>query len=437
MRLTVTTLFSKYHQSIVIAMPITVLVLLVLATSVNMPFWDEWELVPIFQHLHAGHFYFQDFWQQHNEHRIFFPTLVLVGLAFVTRWNTQVENIVSLLVAIGSFVLIHKALRLQERADRRVPVIVALLISVLWFSPGQIENWLWGWQLEWYMNVFGIALVVYGLVRARVGILTKKVLVLIVCGAFLSEFSLGNGMLIWPLIILALLLFRTSLTRLAMVAGIGCVATALYFVRYSDLASSSSRLALQQPVQYIKYVLIYMGRPLSYMHGPALLFGAVSLGLFFGFCGYLLLYRKELFRQAIPWIALGLYALGTASTTGLGRLGFGVDEALSSRYTTISSLFFVSALMVVWIARNEFKRFLGSLFIPLKICATLVFLGLLLINFSWGVHAAIGQHRTLRALRACTSMPDPTDTCLLTSYPDAGTVRSRLEYIKSLEWGGY
>jgi hypothetical protein len=53
----------------------------------------------------------------------------------------------------------------------------------------------------------------------------------------------------------------------------------------------------------------------------------------------------------LKWIALALYAFISAVVTGVGRVGFGVSQALSSRYITISTLFTISAFVitVVWI----------------------------------------------------------------------------------------
>lgn len=427
--------FSKW-RALIIALPIVFLVVLVWARTANVPFWDEWELVPIFQHIHSGHIYIHDFWQQHNEHRLFFPTLALVALAPLTHWNVQIECMVSIVVAICSFLLIQRAH--PEKLKDPLPILLVFLLALIWFSPEQQENWLWGWQLEWFLNVFGIVLTVYGVAKLKKGLVPVKWLACIIAGGVLAQYSLGNGTIIWPLLILALLFIRVVLWQTLVVFVSGALATILYYIHYNVNAGEPSKhLALQHPVSWAKYILLYTGRPLSYLHKPALLFGFLIIISFLGLLVYLLLKRRDIFRQAIPWAVLGLYAIGSAIITGVARLGYGLSEALSSRYTTIALLLLVSLLMLLWLSREVIAEWLGKLYKPAVIVFFAGLYGLVIINGVWGIHAATQQHTLLTNIHSCTIAADPSDTCLLTTYPNATIVRPRLDYIKSLHWGGY
>ena len=50
--------------------PIALLIGFVSRFSVNVPFWDQWGLVNLFDKVGAGSASFGDFFAQHNEHRI-------------------------------------------------------------------------------------------------------------------------------------------------------------------------------------------------------------------------------------------------------------------------------------------------------------------------------------------------------------------------------
>jgi hypothetical protein len=420
---------------LVAVLPIVFLAILIYKTSVNIPFWDEWELAPIFQHLHAGHFYWGDFWRQHNEHRLLFPTLALVGLDYITRWNVQLECLASLVVAAGSFVLLKKMA--VKPGTSRDETILLFLLALVWFSPVQIENWLWGWQLEWFMNIFGIMLAAFGISRIKGKQVSPGNLALILSGGVLAQYSLGSGTLVWPIVLAVLIYMRVAVKNLAIVGFTGAVTTFLYYFHYSNDGGVSKSLAAHKPVQFSEYILGYLGRPLSFLHKPALAIGFGLLCSFIGLSVYLFVRQKALFRQSMVWIMLGLYAIGSALITGLARLGFGVNEAYSSRYTTISLLLVVSVIMLAWQSRKLLDKLAHSTY---KVLAPLTVLGLLcllIIEVGWGVHSANIQHNTLETARQCTRARVPDAACLSFIYPNPQIVAPRLQYIKSLHWAGY
>jgi len=434
MKKAVSGLPQKYKSGLV-WLPMLFLAALIYARGVNVPFWDEWELAPIFQHLHAGHFLWSDFWRQHNEHRLFFPTLVLTGLAYITHWNVQVECFASLAVAIGSFTLLRQVV--VESLDHKTKTVLLFLLALVWFSPVQIQNWLWGWQLEWFMNVLGVMLVVFGIARIKGRHATRLDLALILAGGILAQYSLGNGTLLWPLAIAALLYMRVRAGTTALVTLTGAVTTGLYYFHYANTGEPSKTLAVRQPLQFAKYVLGYLGRPLSFYHKPAIAFGGLLLAAFVSLSVYLLVRQKAAFDKALPWVALGLYAIGSSVITGLARLGFGVSEAYSSRYTTISSLLLASVIMICWQNRQLLEKAVRDkrkIFVPI-IAAGLFCL--LLIEAGWGVRAANTQHRELAAARHCSQAADPGPACLSSLYPNTLVVASRVQYAKSIHWGGY
>ncbi len=434
MKQAVSGLPQKYRSGLV-WLPLLFLAVLVYARSVNVPFWDEWELVPIFQHLHAGHFLWSDFWRQHNEHRLFFPTLALTGLAYLTHWNLQIECFAGLVVAAGSFVLLRKVI--ARSLDLKRETALLFLLALLWFSPVQVENWLWGWQLEWFMNVLGVVLAVFGLARIRERRIAWPDLALIIGGGILAQYSLGNGTLLWPIAIAALLYIRVRIEATALVALTGLATTFLYYFHYTAAGEPSKTLAAHRPLQFAEYVLGYLGRPLSFYHKPAMAFGGLLLAVFVSLSVYLLVRHRTAFDKALPWVALGLYAIGSSLITGLARLGFGVSEAYSSRYTTISSLLLASVIMICRQNRPLLEKLIRDKHKAAFPALTLTLVCLLLVEAGWGVRAAGNQYRKLTAARSCSRAADPDAACLSGLYPNTLVVAPRVQYAKSIRWGGY
>ena len=60
--------------------------------GVDIPYWDQWDgICPLFEKLASGQLGIADFFVQQNEHRIFFPRLLMYSLARLTHWNIRSE----------------------------------------------------------------------------------------------------------------------------------------------------------------------------------------------------------------------------------------------------------------------------------------------------------------------------------------------------------
>ena len=76
----------------VILLAISALLLLIYTFifSPNIPMSDQWELVSLLKNVDLN-----DLTAQHNEHRIFFPRLIYLGLAKLSHWNLKYETLIS------------------------------------------------------------------------------------------------------------------------------------------------------------------------------------------------------------------------------------------------------------------------------------------------------------------------------------------------------
>ena len=90
-----------------------------------------------------------------------------------------------------------------------------------------------------------------------------------------------------------------------------------------------------------------------------------SLALFLGLLGALalawtggmLLWQKRAsLGVLLPYFAMTAYSVGTAMITGVGRVGFGSDEALESRYCTMVVPFWVSLVVFLLLLAQRSNR---------------------------------------------------------------------------------
>ena len=89
--------------------PLAHLIAVLVRTYMDVPFFDQWELVPRLQHLSSGTLTFHDLWMQHNEHRPVVPVIVMLALARGSDWNTTLEIVVN--VALGAGIEVASAFR--------------------------------------------------------------------------------------------------------------------------------------------------------------------------------------------------------------------------------------------------------------------------------------------------------------------------------------
>ncbi len=425
---------------IVAVIPALLLGVMLMQKTVNVPFYDQWELVPKIENLQQGNFLVDDLWQQHNEHRLFFPRLLMLGSAVLTDWNTNYEILISFILAIASFVLLIKTLQTTNRRGLAIPFLLPLVLSVIWFSPVQSENWMWGWQIQWFLSVLGVVCCLYGLAQY----IDKKQkrawadFPLLILGGVIAQYSLGNGILIWPLLIVALIFLEAPKIKIYITSAVALITTGIHYFTQIEMAPVASRsLFLKEPVDFAQYISTYLGRPLSYLGKLTPILGVFLVATFFFLGIFLFIKHRDRFKSATPWFVLGLYACGSALVTAVSRLGLGVATAYTSRYTTISSLLLIAVVIIIAtnldLIKLKSKRFKNLLIQT----ATLSLLGLLLMNARWGYNWATVQSQYLTDIRNCTHAEEPYEVCLLSAYPDKVKAKNRIEYMKSIKWGGY
>jgi hypothetical protein len=408
--------------------------------GVNTPFWDEWEMVSIFQDASNGKLSFHDFWAQHNEHRILFPNLVLTGAAYVTHWNIKAELLINFFFSIITALMLY--LFILSRIKRRaLAVLAAVLIAVWFYSPVQYENWLWGWQVEWFMCVTGIIAGIYlidSFCNTKLKDTNRRRLFYgaALLSATIATYSMGDGMLVWPVGLGLLLLYRQDLRAIGGWLVSGIVAIALYYYHYHKPAGNpSTSLFLHQRLNFIKYFLSYLGRPVTSNIQEAMLVGAVLIAALLPLL-YVVWLKRDKISKFAPWLALIALPLLSAGITDVSRLGFGVAEATASRYTAFSLLYIIGLTGLTCALLDTFTINRHALILAV-LSAVAISGPPLMSSYVYGIHDFRGQSILLKEIKYCTHEPDPSNSCLLMTYPRADVTRLRLEYLKTKHWAGY
>ncbi|MDH7513938.1 MAG: hypothetical protein QHH14_13405 [Clostridiales bacterium] len=348
------TIIKRIGVWALVSIPFLFLVLMVARYKVDVPEWDQWALVPLLEKSYGGTLTLKDFWFQHNEHRLVFPKLLMVPLARLSGWNISYELALSILLAAGIFfclaIVMKKTFASVLGARLRWPFI---FLSLVVFSLNQVENWMWGWNIQIFLNVLAGAGAIVLLTGKRLGWREIAGAALL---SIVAAFSYASG-LVFSLIGFAAIIFSVSLTkkrRLLYSLLWLSVSTAIFYSYFYHYHSPSHHPSLSSilnsPLNYMSYVLTYLGAALlssdvnpffAFLAGLAgvILFGLTVLMILSG--------RKIRAGDLSPYLFLSLYALATALLTGLGRAGFGAVQAMSPRYVAFSSLFWISLVVFI------------------------------------------------------------------------------------------
>ena len=411
-------------------------VYIAVSTYSALPLWDEWAL---FDHLatHPG-WSWTWLWAQHNEHRILVPKLFFLADVHLFG-GTQVFLLASIFatqllqVALLSF-SVWKLGGMRGSAWRAATGLIAYCI----LCPTQQENLTSGFQLQFVLPaaMATLAMLSFLLVAREFQQRARPLLLwLAIAAATVATWSLANGMLLWPLLLLAaLLLASTRFTWLLLwlfsAANIG-----LYLYHYRRPSPTSGVLPSVHALgNFLGFVAIYFGSSfVRHSSGRiALIVGAAGLCAGLIVVVRLLLQRGTRSLLALELSLLMLLCIATAVITASGRLNLGLEEATASRYQTFALLYWCSLglLALSYIVGVSGGRKTSSAMLN-AFCAVLL---VVMLGFATQVRLPLidAQWRQLRlrlvSLALLTGVHDPA--ALVEAYPSPQPVLRAGQYMK-------
>jgi hypothetical protein len=150
-------------------------------------------------------------------------------------------------------------------------------------------------------------------------------------------------------------------------ASVGIVSIVFYFHGIVQPEAHPSPMeAIRHPLQAACFALAYLGNPFGSAGTPfeqtsiAQIAGAALVIVLLVSVGYLWRCRRDrtLLAHSLPWLSLTSIALSNALLTTFGRVGFGINAAMPSRYVSfaimlpIGLLFLVSLILRHWHERS-------------------------------------------------------------------------------------
>lgn len=407
--------------------------------GVDVPYQDQWAaMIPLLQRSAEGELTLGDFWHRHNEHRLPLPKMLLLLLAERTRWNVRAELVASISISFAGFGLLAWTRAMHARRAGR-PLIdwTFPAASLVFFSAGQWENWLWGWQVAVHMCLFFlIGLIAIFAARRLRGLTVLAGVVLAVC----ASCSYGAGIVAWLVGALAILGCARSSRALGTLAlcMIWSAATMLFLILYF----SGDGVATQGPEtteswNALRYFLRFISSPICYRWPRWSEFAGIALLAVFAGAVWETNRKRGGPR---PWCTvgplLGLSSIGIAAITTAGRHGYGLEQAFESRYLAFSSLLLIAIVYLAADASQSATERDARRLSPYARIGTGLIVSVMLILFALCAKERLrdGMKHSMRLHRARQELISPRpDYSRIALYPGEQSLRIMAGMLR--RWG--
>jgi hypothetical protein len=318
---------------------------------------------------------------QHNEHRI--PVSRLLYLADHQWFNADARLLLwsTMAAQTGSAIVLYKlaASSPQLRPVHRVQVFGVIL--ALSFSASQWNNFTWTFQVCFVVVFFSAIAAFAALSRAvrRPESADREISRFWVCAAIvmglIATGSMANGLLVWPLMVLMSLWIGLPNQVTGLVAAIGTTVSWLYMRGYQPGGFVPADSLMKTP-ETVAFALAYLGvavdepfvavtRALgldwtAYRVATSALAGAVGVLCFLRFAVLALSRPAQMGASATAMLHILAFLASSALLTAIGRVRFGLVDALTSRYATPSLLFWACLTGLALAVTNAHEHAYGT-----------------------------------------------------------------------------
>lgn len=369
---------TKLFLFFITLLPIFYLIYTAIRLSVDIPSFDEWYYIPMFEKMLTGSLTPGDLWAKVNEHRLVIPKLVMLLFVQFTGWNLKYMIALSILFGIFIFLLLAKFLARETKIPGRYSYFYVLpVVSLLIFSLVQYENWLWGLQSLMFINELAMLVGFYYLTNDKLG--SKEIFFSILVGFVASQSHL-SGLLFWLIGLLLVILNPRSQKKVRRKFAltwviISIIAFATYFIGYFDPTHNSSvsfTFLLTHTLKTLALTLEILGSPLElFNRNIATLIGFFGLTLFASI--YFLTYKvNKLTNFGLFLLALVMYGVANSAMTAIGRVSYNYPYIIS-RYSTFPTLFWVALVLLIFSlfdkkTKGVLVKKLGAVFLIIIVC---------------------------------------------------------------------
>ncbi len=294
-----------------------------------------------------------------NEHFVLIPAIIYALNILITKGSNIGLCLATFLLAAIQSLLLIKLLPEKLTENRPVFAFLIICISLFNFTPAAAHNWMRGYSgVHWVIaNLFVIASI-YSLQKTvERGYCpfktnqTKWATASITFG-ILGCMSYSTPLALWPILWAAAVLMQLPRRIIITYFSFAILVVGIYFITYKTPSHHPS-LSQVNLLDTLAYIPVYLGAIFTHNIPVALIIGTIGLILAAGFHLYWLLLKPIKNQDFLPWLSIIIYTFGTALMAAISRSGFGINQAIASRYATLPALFWLSLIVLTIIMINQ------------------------------------------------------------------------------------
>ena len=361
--------------------------------------WDRWLTYVGAPHILGWLF------QQHIDHRLVFPKLLFEIDHFVFHAQARFTLLCTFLLQALTAVLLWRLSGRICRQDRTERGILAAVIVACLFSAQQWHNFIWPFQVQFPLLYCAVTLALFSLWKAARNNWQGGApwVVASTVAAAIATYSMANGVLLWPVLLLAALWLRMPRRWLATLAVAALLLGPPYFYHWRKSIPPVPLPKAQLLPRAVVLFFANLGAPLTplammFHTDNARLAAAAIPGILLALAllaGFVMLWRRrEQFSNARALLIFYcVYLAGSSASMAYGRADASLFEAFTPRYLTPTYIFWVCMVLAAWPWLRQFPR--AALYAAL--CAAM-FVGIVihqhevLINVeSWRLAIPLGE----------------------------------------------
>ena len=339
---------NRLLPALAAALPAVLYFLYVARYAIDVPFEDDWNVIPLASNAFHHVVPFQDLWAQYGDTRLFVPNLLFAASGRFDHLDERTIMLFSAAIYVATFVMLLFAFRSYLRAPLTFFPVLAL--GVVWFSLADVQNALWSFQLGWYLVVFFFVAMTWFLVSRQRR--PNLLFVLAIAAAVLASVTEIQGFAVWPVGLVSLIWATPWTRRTAAESAIwvwaALLTTTIYFTAFDTSQSAdicrtqggsakecSATYGLLHPVQLARFVGALVGNivptlPGRWIGAHELLGGAIGIAAVFVVVQSIR--ERHLETNPLP-VLLILFAAVFDLMVTFSRVGLGVAAAGANRYT--------------------------------------------------------------------------------------------------------
>ena len=314
--------------------------------------WDRWITAV------ASHYSLPWFFIEHVDHRLAAPKILFMvdHLAFHGRgWFLL---LCSFCLQALTGIMLWRLSGCAYRRDRTESALLAALIVSCIFSAQQWMNLTLPFQIQFPMVYCFAATSLFAIWESAEQDWRSSWLAASIALAALATYSMANGILIWPVMLIAAAWLRMPRRWIAAIAAVAVFIGVSYFYNWHK---SPNPFPDAVPAGLKRRLVFWFGHlgspvgPLAYMRDGELFRtvcaavpGALlALALLAGFL--MLWRRREQYSNAYAvLIFYSVFLALSSASIAYGRATWPLSEIYSPRYLTPAYLFWASMLLVIW-----------------------------------------------------------------------------------------